>query len=277
MYVHTYVYTHIDVHVCTHTYAHTYGHIRRSCAVCRFRKGWSSLRMGTPHGNRHIQRLWSLAIDAPQSRARDDVHRAQKRAREQLVRHGFNAKRRCTLLDHANKILVRDPAVQRESLFASVIFNDLLHWELNLCDYAFSALLGVMTNEMKLECDNNARQLPVFRNPEGSGIRQFKEVSVVTYLTTARRLSLMFVWVHSLGTGARMLPRTCRRPALVMIAAIQTMILTAQGSRAYSVREWTHVFVHTARECFGAMEFLMAYRERHDTSANATNFQAMRR
>ena len=38
----------------------------RSCAICRFRQGWSTLRRGTPHGKTHIQRLWSLAIDTPQ-------------------------------------------------------------------------------------------------------------------------------------------------------------------------------------------------------------------
>ena len=96
------------------------------------------------------------------------------------------------MLDHADKILVRDPAVQRASLFASVIFNDLMHWELNCCDYAFQALLGVMTKEMQLECDNNANQLPMFRNPDGSAIRRINQVSKVTYLTTARRITLMF-------------------------------------------------------------------------------------
>ena len=161
-------------HICDHTCG------CRTCAICRFRKGWSSLRMGTHHGKTHVQRLWSLAIDAPQSRARDDVHRAQKRAREQLVRHGFNAKRKCTLLDHANKILVRNPGIQRQSLFADVIYNDLLHWQLNCCDYAFSALLGVMTKSMQLECDKNAEKLPLFRNPDGSGIRKFNQVCTCT-------------------------------------------------------------------------------------------------
>ena len=172
-------------HIWKHIYVCTYM-ICRTCAVCRFRKGWSSLRMGTHHGKKHIQRLWSLAIDAPQSRAHDNVQRAQKRAREQLVRHGFHAKRKCTLLDHAKKILVRDPDIQRESLYASVIYNDLLHWQLNCCDYAFDALLGVMTNSMKKECDSNAAKLPVFRNPDGSGIRKFNQVS--SYLTMNAQL-----------------------------------------------------------------------------------------
>ena len=249
----------------------------RTCAICRFRKGWSSLRMGTRHSKTHIQRLWRLAIDNPPLRTRDAAHRAQKRAREQLIRHGFHAKRRCTLLDHAKKILVRDPVIQRESLFASVIFNDLLHWELNCCDYAISAILGVMSKSMRLECDNNARMLPVFRNPDGSGIRKFNQVSAVTYLTTARRLSLMFVWVHVLGTGALMLPEPCRRPALVMFASMQTMILTAQGRRAYSVREWTRVYVDIARQFFGSMEVLMDYKEKNDQSANATPFERVPR
>ena len=68
----------------------------RTCAICRFRKGWSSLRKGTPHAKNHITRLWRLAVDTPTIRGRNNEQRAQKRAREQLVRHGFtDRKRRC--------------------------------------------------------------------------------------------------------------------------------------------------------------------------------------
>ena len=140
-------------------------------------------------------------------------------------------------MDHADRILVRDPSQRRELLFANVIFNDLLHWEKNCCDYAFDALVGVMTTSMKVECDNNAASLPTFRNPDGSAIRRFDQVTNVTYLTTARRITLMFVWVHALGSQALMLPDECRRPALAMICAMQTMILAASGKRSYSVKE----------------------------------------
>ena len=85
----------------------------RSCAICRFRKGWSSLRRGTTHSKNHIQRLWHLAIDTPRTRRRNELGRAQKRAREQLQRHGFHRKRRCTMLDYASRILLRDPLNQR--------------------------------------------------------------------------------------------------------------------------------------------------------------------
>jgi hypothetical protein len=98
----------------------------RSCPICRFRKGWSALREGTPHGKTHIQRLWRVAIDSRRRRG-GAVGRAQKRAREQLFRHGFHKKQRCTLLDHASTILVRDPLQARQSLFAGVIHYDLLH------------------------------------------------------------------------------------------------------------------------------------------------------
>ena len=168
----------------------------RSCAICRFRKGWSSLRRGTFHSKDHIQRLWNTTIDTPRETRRNAVWRAQKRARQQLARHGFHRKRRCTLLDHASRILLRDPLAQRQMLFADVIYNDLLHWELNVCDYTFDAIVGVMTPSMKLECDENTRQLPMFRKPDGTGVRRFKMVSENTYLTTARRLTLTFIWVQ---------------------------------------------------------------------------------
>ena len=184
---------------------------------------------------------------------------------------------RCHLLDHARSIIVQDPDQQRQPLFGNVIFNDLLHWQLNCCDYAFSALLGVMTKEMQVECDNNARKLTMLRYPDGSPIRRFTQVSAVTYLTTARRVTLIFVWIHCLGSGAAMLPRQCRRPALSMLCAMQTMIIASHGRRAYSTQEWTRLYVDTAKEFFGSMQFLMEYKETHDTRPNAPVFKPMQR
>ena len=110
---------------------------------------------------------------------------------------------------------MRDPHEQIKLLFGGVIFNDLLHWMLNCCDYTFAAVEGVMTREMTLECDENIRQLHMFRDSEGGDIRRFKVVCSNTYLTSARRITLTFMWIHALGTKARMLPATCRTPALV--------------------------------------------------------------
>jgi len=184
---------------------------------------------------------------------------------------------RCTLLDHAKHILLRDPDSPRSALFASVIHYDLLHWESNVCDYIFGAILGVMDKSMQKECDLNVQALPMLRNPDGSSIRRFDQVSHLTYLTTSRRLTLMFVWVYALGTGALMLPEPCRRPALVAIAAMQTIIIASQGRRAYSIPEWTRLLVDSAHECFAALEFLMKYKQDHDSRATATTFKPQTR
>ena len=158
-----------------------------------------------------------------------------------------------------------------------MIFNDLLHFELNCCDYGFNAILGVMDNAMKLQVDINARNLPVFRNPDGSGIRRFTHVSKMTYLTTARRISLLFVWVHALGTGALMLPEPCRRPALTALSCMQTFVLAIKGRKAYSINEWTRLLVDTSFEYFASLEFLMKYQQDHDERENRTTFTPMTR
>lgn len=263
------MYTHVHVSVCVLTL--------RSCAICRFRKGWSSLRRGTTHKKNQIQRNWRLAIDQRQTRRRNALGRAQKRAREQLCRHGFHKKQRCHLLDHAKSILVRNPNQQSQSLFAGVIFNDLLHWQLNCCDYGFEAIEGVMNKEMKLECDENIRRLPMFRQSDGAGVRRFTVVSSNTYLTTARRLTLTFMWVHALGTRANMLPEACRMPALVAMAHLQIIILACQGRRSYSYSEWGRLLIDSAIVFFDAIQFLMQYQEEHDTRENARTFTPQRR
>ena len=249
----------------------------RSCAICRFRKGWSSLRRGTTHQKDSIQRNWQLAIDQRQTRRRDGLGRAQKRAREQLCRHGFHKKQRCTLLDHADLILVREPNQPLQPLFAGVIFNDLLHYLLNCCDYGFEAVEGVMTKEMTLQCDENIRQLPMFRKKDGTGVRRFQVVCSNTYLTTARRLTLSFMWIHALGTQALMLPEACRRPALVAMSHLQIIILACQGRRSYSVDEWSRLLIDSAMVYFDSLQFLMQYREEHDSSDNARTFTPMQR
>lgn len=243
----------------------------RSCPICRFRKGWSALREGTPHGATHIQRLWRVAIDSRHRRG-GVVGRAQKRAREQLFRHGFHKKQRCTLLDHARTILVRDPLQVRQSLFAGVIHYDLLHWQKNCCDYLFEALTGVMTRNMVLECDANTCRLPMFRNPDGRGVRRFNVVCVNTYLTTARRLTLTFVWVHALGTKALMLPAPCRVPSLTALCHLQIIILACHGRRSYSYSEWRRLLIDSAMVFFDALEFLLRYKEENDTSGNVRAF-----
>ena len=235
------------------------------------------MRRGTDHTTTHIQRLWELAIDTPRSRRQNALTRAQRISREQLYRHGFSEDRRCTLLDHANLILLHDPDAPRKRLFANVIFNDLLHFELNCCDYGFNAILGVMDNAMKLQVDINARKLPVFRNPDGSGIRRFTHVSKITYLTTARRISLLFVWVHALGSGALMLPEPCRRPALTALSCMQTFVLAIKGRKAYSINEWTRLLVDTSFEYFASLEFLMKYQQDHDERESRTTFTPMTR
>ena len=249
----------------------------RTCPICRFRKGWSSLRMGTTHRMEQMQRNWGLAIDQRQTRRRNALGRAQKRAREQLCRHGFHKKQRCHLLDHADRILVRNPNQQRRLLFAGVIFVDLLHWQSNCCDYAFEALEGVMDKRMTLDCDENIRRLPMFRKTDGTGVRRFTVVSDNTYLTTARRLTLTFMWVHALGTRALMLPEACRIPALVTMVHLQIIILSCQGRRSYSYAEWSRLLIDSAIVLFDAIQFLMEYREKHDTRENARIFTPQQR
>lgn len=235
------------------------------------------MRKGTTHGKDHIQRLWSIAIDTPPTRRRNALGRAQKRAREQLQRHGFNKRLRCTLLDHADKILLRDPLQQRQLLFANVIYYDLLHWQKNVCDYGFDAITGVMTPAMKLECDANTRLLPMFRKSDGTGVRRFKMVSENTYLTTARRLTLTFIWIYALGSRARMLPQPCRIPAVTALSTLQTIILACHGRRSYSVDEWSRLLVDSAMVYFDCVQHLLEYKETHDTSATATTFTPMPR
>ena len=170
---------------------------------------------------------------------------------------------------------MRDPLQVRQSLFAGVIHYDLLHWQKNCCDYIFDTLAGVMSKNMVLECDANTCRLPMFRKPDGVGVRRFKVVSANTYLTTARRLTLTFVWVHALGTRALMLPAPCRVAALVTLSHLQIIILACHGRRSYSYDEWRRLLVDSAIVFFDSLQVLLQYQEDNDTSANTRPFTPM--
>ena len=64
-----------------------------------------------------------------------------------------------------------------------------------------------------------------------------------------------------------MLPAECRRPVLCALSAIQTIIRVTQGSRSYSLREWTRVLVDTSKEYFAALETLLEYKIQRDDKA----------
>ena len=153
----------------------------------------------------------------------------------------------------------------------------IMHDCINCCDYVFEAIEGVMNKEMKLECDENIRRLPMFRKSFGAGVRRFTVVSSNTYLTTARRLTLTFMWIHALGTSANMLPEACRIPVLVALAHLQIIILTCQGRRSYSYSEWSRVLIDSAIVFFDSIQFLMQYQEENDTSENARTFTPQQR
>ena len=117
----------------------------------------------------------------------------------------------------------------------------------------------------------------MFRDSDGTGLRQFKVVSSNTYLTTARRITLTFMWIHALGTKATMLPAPCRVPALVGLSHLQIILLACHGRRSYSYDEWRRLLITPAMVFFDALQFLMQYKEDHDTSANSRAFTPVQR
>ena len=88
-----------------------------------------------------------------------------------------------------------------------------------------------MTKEIQLEVDENIRRLPMFRDSQGGDITRFTVVCSNSYLTTARRVTLTFMWIHALGTKALMLPAACRTPALVELTHLQIICIVYSISR----------------------------------------------
>ena len=112
--------------------------------------------------------------------------------------------------------------------------------------------------------------------PESAGSRWYRKILISPPHADLPLRSYGYR-VHSLGSRARMLPETCRRPALLALSSLQVIILSCHGRRSYSVKEWNHLTIDSAMILFGCLQYLMEYKESQDTSKNPTTFTPMPR
>ena len=75
----------------------------RSCGICRLRRGRSAARKSTRHNPAELDAMFKKANADALGR---DGHRARKRARDKLARHGWNPTKKCRLTKFAAKSLV---------------------------------------------------------------------------------------------------------------------------------------------------------------------------
>ena len=231
----------------------------RSCGFCRLRNGRSVTRKARRQNPALIQLLFGWATTETNVQV---VISQRAKARAKLLRHGWNYKRRCRLLDFADKCLVPTPDLP------PTMFQGLLHFErmhtffINYCTYLMELLSDMVDKEKYALTNEYVRRCHQFRDPiTGRTHARLPSVLKMTHLTAERRCRAVFYWAHVLGTKAGVIVQNMRTHALAAVATLQLLLISVRGHRSYSKTEWETIFCDVGKEFFRNLELMAEHVE----------------
>ena len=236
---------------------------QRACGFCRLRNGRSAARVGRRQDQQLLNLLlrwaWSDA-DGPGSGLRKSQ---RAKARAKLLRHGWDYKKPCLLMDHARACLVHIPQ------YGPVPYAGLIHFErlhvffINYCDYAMNSLAKLVTEEKYFRFVRSiVSACHQFRDPvTGVTHPRLGSVLKMTHLTAERRVKAIFYWAHILGTKAEIICERCRSHAQVLVSTLQLLLIASRGRRAYTEKELDVVFTDVGKEFFKSLDPIAEYHE----------------
>ena len=183
----------------------------------------------------------------------------RRRAKEKLMRWGFNAIRRCLLPTACQFLLVKRPGYEDE-VFPGLDYRDRLH---GLTIFLFRKLqesLCEMRLPKKLQQTLDERLVQVgiqrvFRTRSTQrSYRVQRSLFTDANMSGADKAHWFFLLPHVIGPRARCLPERVREPFLMALARAQIMLLAARGMRPYNEPELHAIFERGYVLFFGAME-----------------------
>ena len=231
----------------------------RSCGFCRLRNG----RSVTRRARRQNPALIKLLLGWATKETRVQIQISQRaKARAKLLRHGWNYKRRCRLMDFADKCLVAIPGLP-PSMFHGLLHFERLHtFFINYCTYLMELLAAMVDKKYYGLTSEYVRSCHQFRDPAtGRTHPRLPSVLKMTHLTAERRVRAIFYWAHVLGTQAGIIERSMRTHALAAVATLQLLLISVRGHRSYSKAEWETIFCDVGTEFFRNLEAMAEYEE----------------
>lgn len=211
---------------------------KSSCSKCKWRKGYSAFRRGTPLRGTAVRRLYLICEQG--------LAEHRKCAQEKLRRWGFNYKRKCCLFEVCDRLLVRLPG--KDEVYPCLDFRDSLH---ALMMYYHRAVMDIfnyitLSPEQKRLLDRRLAvvcELRCFRDPAGLAYRRQKSVFKEVGMTAVDKVCMLFLLPHVLGPTADVIPDTrMRAPLLTAIAHAQLMNIASRGLRSYNEQELRVIF-----------------------------------
>ena len=223
----------------------------RSCSKCKWRKGRSAFRKSSRLSGDSVQALYDI----------HDLNTGptKRRAKERLMRWGFNPKRRCLLPTTCRFLLVKRPGYTDE-LFPGLDYRDRLH---GLTLFLFRNLQQILcgmglSKQMQLVLDQRVMEVGirrVFRTSETNrSYRVQRSLFSDANMSGADKSHWIFLLPHVLGPDATCLPEPVREPFLMAIARAQLMIIASRGLRPYNEPELHEIYDRGYVIFFGAME-----------------------
>ena len=231
----------------------------RSCGICRLRRGRSAARKSTRHNPAELDAMFKKANADALGR---DGHRARKRARDKLARHGWNPTKKCRLTKFAAKSLVHVTHFgDAPPPCAGLIQFERMHtFFINYCTYCMDQLSQCVPKKMYPAVAQRVRDCHQFRDPiTGHTHPRLPTVLKMTHLTAERRVRALFYWAHVLGTEAKCVYEDVRTDAKTAVASLQLLLIATRGHRSYSESELDMIFLKVGHDFYRSLEALARF------------------
>ncbi len=190
-----------------------------------------------------MRTLYSLVHDNPGGLGRNMLKTIGKK----LNRWGFNAKRRCCLLEitDVDKVLVRIPG--RDEVFPCLDYRDRMHsmfiflWRV-ITEAMHQVGLNrrskrILDQRLAAVCDRRC-----FRNDMDQAYRRQKSIFDGTGMTASDKICMMFLLPHVLGHKPDFIHQDVAKQLLKAIAHAQLMLIACRGLRLYTKSELEVIF-----------------------------------
>lgn len=243
-----------------------------SCGMCRKRNGRSNARVSTFHNPSVIERLLDTACNED---VQGQLQRtSRKRAREKLLRHGLDYKKRCRLGKHVKVALVRvDDFGDR--MFGGLCRYERMHvYFINYCTYLLDLLVKSVGKAQFGLVSKVIKQCHQFRDPEtGVTHPRLPNLLKMTHLTAERRVRAIFYWAHALGLRAEIIEdEPIRNVAQRAVSMLQVILIAVRGKRPYTSAELDVIFKDVGAQFFSALELLGQHHEQKSYNKKQRDF-----
>ena len=231
---------------------------RTSCSKCKWRRGYSAFRTCSKQSGPAVKRLYHMAQSG-------GVH--SEAAGQKLKRWGFNASRKCCLLEGEFKhLLVNLPGDDTPEVYPCVDYRDRMHGLTMFLHRVITQTLDglskkILSGPSRLLLDQRLRFVCHRRSFREPGTLRSYRVQKTIFsdvgMTAVDKVCLIFLLPHVLGPNADLFPENIRQPLLTAVSYAQLLLIAVRGRRSYTVPELRRIFDDGFKIMFAALQSVL--------------------